>query len=349
MTAGELTEEQLRTIFERDIRPELDALGASSHQDRTLLLAVVGGQPGAGKSKSISRIQAQHPGLVEVVGDDLRVYHPDYDRLMRENPLAMPAATAQASGRWVGMAIDYLREQRRSTLIETTLRQPDVVRDTVAGFRQAGYRTELHVVAVPMEVSRLGTISRYVGQVEESGAGRWTPMAAHDVAAAAVPGTVTELVRSGVVDQVSIESRQGQTYYRASPRPGAYESAAKEAAAAIDNARDPLRLSESEARAWIEDARIAVQACVRTGQTDSDLLATVGQVVNRDAVRVSQAAYPADERARQQALDVLRTARRPLARQALGQRIERELKQRRGAGGGHEQPHRDRPDRRGAR
>ena len=115
------------------------------------------------------------------------------------------------------MSIDYLRGQRRSALIETTLRQPGVVRETMAGFQRAGYRTELHVVAVPLEVSRLGTVSRYVGQVEESGAGRWTPTAAHDTAAAAVPGTVAVLVGSGVVDHVSIENRQGEPYYRANP------------------------------------------------------------------------------------------------------------------------------------
>lgn len=351
MTTGELTEAQLRTIFERDVRPELDVLGASSHQDRTLLLAVVGGQPGAGKSKSISRIQAQHPGLVEVVGDDLRVYHPDYDRLMRENPLAMPAATAQASGRWVGMAIDYLREQRRSTLIETTLRQPDVVRETVAGFRQAGYRTELHVVAVPMEVSRLGTISRYVEQVEESGAGRWTPMAAHDVAAAAVPGTVTELVRSAVVDQVSIENRQGQTYYRASPQPGEHAEAAQEAARAIAAAREVTGLPEAEARVWLDTATAAVRACARTGQSDSDLLATIERLVGRDARLVAQAAYPGDLRAQERALDVLHAEHRPLAKYALGRRIEREVRRRREAGAGEsdERSHRGGPVGRGSR
>lgn len=80
---GELTEAQLREIFERDIRPELDALGASSREEPTLLLVLVGGQPGAGKSKAISRIEAQHPGIVEVIGDDLRNFHPTTTDLCR--------------------------------------------------------------------------------------------------------------------------------------------------------------------------------------------------------------------------------------------------------------------------
>lgn len=348
---GELTEAQLREIFERDIRPELDALGASSREEPTLLLVLVGGQPGAGKSKAISRIEAQHPGIVEVIGDDLRNFHPDYDRFMQEAPLAMPAATAQASGRWVGMAIEYLRERRRSTLIETTLRQPGVVRETVAGFRQAGYRTELHVVAVPLEVSRLGTISRYVGQVEESGAGRWTPAAAHDAAAEAVSGTVVELVAAGAIDHVSIENRQGEAYYEVSPQSVERAEAAQAAARAIAAAREVAGLPEAEARAWLDMATAAVRACARTGQSDSDLLATIGRVVGRDARLVAQAAYPGDPRAQERALDVLRAEHRPLAKYSLGRRIEREVRRVREAGSGEseERPHRGGPVGRGSR
>lgn len=348
---GELTEAQLRQIFDEQICPELYEFGAASRSETTLLLVMVGGQPGAGKSRAIQRVAAVHPGIVEVIGDDLRSYHPDYRRLMRDDPLQMPAATAQASGRWVGMAIEYLRERRRNTLIETTLRQPGVVRRTVAGFRQAGYRTELHVVAVPVEVSRLGTISRYVGQVEESGAGRWTSAAAHDTASAAVSGTVVELVGAGAIDHVSIENRRGEAYYEASPQPGERAEVAQEAARAIAAAREVASLPETEARAWLETVTAAVRACALTGQSDSDLLATIGRVVGRDARLVAQAAYPGDPRAQERALDVLRAEHRPLAKYALGRRIEREVRRRREAGTSdpEERPHRGGPVGRGSR
>ena len=169
---GELDEALLRRIFDERIRPWLDGFGASSRLESVPLLVMVGGQPGSGKSGVNDRIVARHPGIVMVDGDALRSYHPDYRRLMREDPLRMPAETAQASGRWVGMSIDYLRGQRRSALIETTLRQPGVVRETMAGFQRAGYRTELHVVAVPLEVSRLGTVSRYVCLLSNRGGRR---------------------------------------------------------------------------------------------------------------------------------------------------------------------------------
>ena len=325
---GELSEAQLREIFERHIRPQFDRVGSSLRADPVPTMVLLGGQPGSGKSRAIGRIEAQYPGIISVVGDDLRIRHPDYDRLMREDPLSMPRETGQAASRWARMAMEYLREQRRSALVETTLRQPDMVREVVTEFRQAGYRIELRVVAVPLEVSRLGTIARYADQVEKSGAGRWAVSTVHDTAAAAVPGTASDVVRDGMIDHVTIESRQGEVYFETSLRPQQWMSAALDVRQAIDAAREPERLPAAEARAWLETATTSVQTCVRSGQSDSDLLATVGRMVDRDAPRVVRAAYPGDERAQRRALERLREANRPLAKRALGQRINAEVRRR---------------------
>lgn len=325
---GELSDAQLHEIFDQKIRPELDSLGASSRAQQTASLVIVGGQPGAGKSKAVQRAAAQHPGIVEVIGDDLRVYHPDYRRLMARSPLEMPAVTAQASGQWVGMSIDYLREQRKSTLIETTLRQLPVVQETIEKFHRAGYRTELHIVAVPLEVSRLGTISRYIGQVQDNGAGRWTPAVAHDVAAAAVPATAAELVRSGYVEHVVVENRVGAPYYDARPGPSQRGIVAAGVVAAIDAARDPANLTPAEARQWLATATADVRACASTRQTDADLLGAIRQTVQHDGPAVAEAAYRGDLPAQKNAVDELRAAARPLAKNTLADRISQRVQER---------------------
>ncbi|MEE0162652.1 MAG: zeta toxin family protein [Sutterella wadsworthensis] len=344
---GELTPDQIRARFEERIRPELDRLGAIQKTQGHPVVVFVGGQPGAGKSKSLERIQEHYPGIVPVIGDDLRSYHPDYRRLMRTDPLVMPQVTAHASGRWVEMSIDYLRGARRSTLVETTLRQAGVVGDTAAGFRQAGYRVELHVLAVPLEVSRLGTISRYAGQVAEAGAGRWTSSKGHDVAARAVPATVHDLITSGAIDMVVIENRQGRAYYTAQVQPGTQAVVADRAVEAIKYAWDVSSLAPGEARAWLNSATTAVQVCARTGQSDTDLLATISRTVGHDAPKVAGAAYPGDYEAQGKALDALRIEHRPLAKRSLGQRIEAELAQRRQDRTPEAAPERDTPSGRG--
>lgn len=308
----ELTEEQLRRIFNESIRPELEAASSSPLAQRAPVLVLVGGQPGAGKTQAIGRIEMLHAGLVKVIGDDMRNFHPGYDLFMEEDPLAMPALTAQASGRWVEMAIQYLRERHISTLVETTLRQSAVVGRTAMGFREAGYRTELHVVAVPLEVSRLGTITRYFRQIEDSGAGRWTPSTAHDVAAQAVAGTVMDLIESGVIDRVFIESRGGTIYYEETPEPGKFAVVAQRCTSAIADAQRTAGMTASEARVWIAEASDAVRACVDTGQTDPDLVATVGRLVNEDAQPIVAAAFPGDPDAQQDVLSLLKREYLPL-------------------------------------
>lgn len=64
-------------------------------------------------------ILAEHTAddLVEITGDDLREYHPDFARLADHEPFAMPGATAPVSGCLVARALDYAcrRRCRRST------------------------------------------------------------------------------------------------------------------------------------------------------------------------------------------------------------------------------------------
>ncbi|QWW19455.1 zeta toxin family protein [Schaalia sp. 19OD2882] len=87
---GELTQDQVRTVFDAEIRPELDRLGALPQAVGRPVVVFVGGQPRAGKSQSLARVQERYPGFVPVVGDDLRAYHPDHRHLMRTDPWPCP-------------------------------------------------------------------------------------------------------------------------------------------------------------------------------------------------------------------------------------------------------------------
>ena len=109
---SELTQDELNEIFHTDIRPLFDR--KCERFPRTdPVLVMLGGQPGAGKSRSMSRVADEYPAAVAVIGDDFRRHHPDYDALMSspETSMQMPQVTAQAAGRWVEMSIEYLRDR----------------------------------------------------------------------------------------------------------------------------------------------------------------------------------------------------------------------------------------------
>lgn len=300
--SDQLRSAELRRIFAVDVRPYLECSRNETERDRISLprFVSVGGQPGAGKGRVLEEVSDALPGSVIVNGDELRQFHPDYGRLMRADPLRMPEVTASAAGAWVGMANDYLREQGISAVVETTLRQPSVLLREFELFRQAGYETELRVVAVPLEVSRLGTVTRYLEQVKDSGGGRWTPGAHHDVAAAAVPDTVAALVASGLVDRVVVQDRDGTVLLDVRVSEGGRESAQR-AVAAVDDARDVGRMTSEQARLWVGRIQTALRDRVRLRQDDPDLAHVVSQLATTDAVAVVARAYP-DDRATQRAM-----------------------------------------------
>lgn len=290
---SELTQEELRAIFRRSIQPELEVLrGSQTNTEPTLVL--VGAQPGAGKTRTVGRAQQDHAGAIAVVGDDLRVFHPDYVRLMREEPLRMPEVTAQAAGAWARMSSDYLRERQASVVFETTFRQPDAVVATAKEFRDAGYRVEVRALAVPEAVSRLGVLSRYAEQVRDQGVGRWTPQAFHDVAAEQMPKSLERVIAEGHVDRVLVVDRAGRAVYTAdieataASSPGARDGA--EARTAVDAGRRIETLDSEAARTWLGTFERDANFVLDRADLGSDVLATIDDL-RRDGDRIARLAH----------------------------------------------------------
>lgn len=303
-----LSEDQLRARFEnRVIRFYIEPQRSAAPTLGSPRFVSVGGQPGAGKGGVLAAVQRSLPGSVIVNGDELRRFHPDYEQLMSDSPLQMPEATADAAGRWVGMSTEYLRAQRASAIVETTLRDAGMLRSEFEAFAAAGFDTELRVVAVPLEISRVATLTRYLNQVDDFGAGRWTPAAAHDQAAMNARHTVRDLVAAGVVDQVVIQDRAGRVFHDASVRGGGAVQG-EAAARAVDEARDVRILTPDQARDWLHYTAEALQRRARLNETDPDVLGVAARLATTDAASVARQAYPDDHRAQAEALAVIAQA-----------------------------------------
>lgn len=211
-----LGEAELRAIWEQDIRPRVFARAEQSERPVTMLL---GGQPGAGKSRAGDLATAAASGsVVAIVGDEYRRFHPAYEETLKADPLRMPDVTAQAAGRWIQMCVDHARDQGYSMLIEGTWRNAQVPLEAARAARKDGRRVDAIVVAVQPEVSRLGTMERYYRDVLAGSDARWTPPAAHDAAVASLPGTVESVAMSGDVDSIRVVTRDASTLFH-SDRP----------------------------------------------------------------------------------------------------------------------------------
>ena len=212
-----LGDDELRAIWEQDIRPRVFARAERAEHPVTMLL---GGQPGAGKSRAADLATAAASGsVVAIVGDEYRRFHPAYVETLKADPLRMPDVTAQAAGRWIQMCVDHARDQGYSMLIEGTWRNAQVPLEAARVAHKDGRRVDAVVVAVQPEVSRLGTMERYYRDVLAGSDARWTPPAAHDAAVVSLPGTVESVAMSGDVDSVRVVTRDASTLFHSARPP----------------------------------------------------------------------------------------------------------------------------------
>ena len=206
-----LSDEENQRIFETEIKPELFS-GKVGVEKPTVV--ILGGQPGSGKSSLIKATKKEFPNsVVEIIGDDLRAFHPKVDELTSQNDKTSALYTGIDAGKWVEKAIEEAKKLRVNVLLEGTMRNSDVVAKTALGFREAGYTVEVKALAVHFEVSELGILIRYEGQVLENGYGRMTVEKSHQASFEGQPKTIERIEREQLADKISIYNRDSRELY----------------------------------------------------------------------------------------------------------------------------------------
>ena len=230
-----------RQVFEDAVRPETN---------RPVMI-FVGAQPGAGKTRAMEMAVRDDGRAYPVIisGDDFRQYHPDYRRLVDEDPTRMPAVTAELSGPMVRRSLDHAKEQRYSIALEGTFRDEAMVLATAHEFAREGYEIHVAAVATQPEVSRLSIEDRYLSAPPSRA--RWTPPTAHDNTIASSGHVLEALEASDVVDRISVYTRAERVYRNERDHEG--EWAEPPRAREVLEAERARPLSPSAAREWLRD------------------------------------------------------------------------------------------------
>jgi predicted ABC-type ATPase len=213
MVNHELSQGQLREIFDQDILPDLHTNYGPFEKVEHPHFVILGGQPGSGKSGLQKEAYAelhQRGSTIIVEGDAYRKHHPQFNEFAASNdPLEMPHKTAQAAGAWVKMLMEFGVENRLNIVLESTMRQPEVVKNTVRSLSAHGYHTEAHVIAVKRELSEAGVYSRYEDLINQIGVTRYSPTEAHDAAYRGFPQSLDALQKDGIIEKIKIYNREG--------------------------------------------------------------------------------------------------------------------------------------------
>ena len=126
-----LPDSELDQIYAERVRSQLFGDGRPSVNPR---LVIVGGQPGAGKTLATLNAAREFgrsgDAVAYINGAGLRSLHPRYAALVAADNTTAADKAGTDVGLWVERGIREAAAGRISSVIETTMRQPDVVRRT---------------------------------------------------------------------------------------------------------------------------------------------------------------------------------------------------------------------------
>lgn len=172
-------------------------------------LALVGGQPGAGKSQASDLVKdelLQQGGYIRI----------DADRMRELIPLGSSKPTSEQTQRDAGRLVAALRElavsNKRNIIEEGTYRNSQDAEKFILGKKELGYQVELLAVATPPEQSLLGIYNRFEMQ-HKMGADnpRMVPEQYHDDALRGFEATLSKA--SAYLDRTRVIDRSGNVLY----------------------------------------------------------------------------------------------------------------------------------------
>ncbi|MFF9526915.1 zeta toxin family protein [Streptomyces achromogenes] len=219
----------------------------------------VRGQPGAGKTRTTPMIRRTLRGRpVRISGDDFKAAHPDYLKLLAEEPRTAGERIRADYRAWQVLAEQYVRRRRSDAVVEIAPASAAAFTAGAMLYRQAGYRVELVVLAVRAADSLQGTAERYARLSSHGAPARFTTTGGHDAHFhfTALPDAVAAAEDTRVADAVTVLRRDATVVYRNERRPdGSWARPTGAAAALLIEQVRPYTEAEV-ARFWAVQRRL---------------------------------------------------------------------------------------------
>ena len=205
-------------------------------QEKPIAVFIVG-QPGAGKSTIINSLENKDQ-FIFIDADQYRNLYDDVNNLKNKDIYEYLNQSGKVSGKTVEYLIDDFSNQKYNLLIEGTLRNPDVPVHTAKLLNNKGYTSNMNVMAVKPEESKLSTIDRYLTledqkiNIDKDTLARPVDPKIHDTIAKNLPENLKKVAESNQFNTISIYTRNdGKIFEQTKPDPAelvkTYKSAIK--------------------------------------------------------------------------------------------------------------------------
>ena len=201
---NKLSVDDLEIIFDTKIYPELFFKKSKGAKKEA---AIIGGQPGSGKSFAVSKLFEKNPNFVFINGDDFREFLPEYKELTKSNPENAADLSQHAVNFWVERAIDKCIEEEMDLIVEGTMRVPGTSLKTALALKESGYSVTFVLISTPYELSLESMQARYDESVKLFGSGRSVKIESHDEAFVGIKKTILVLFSANVANRFIVINR----------------------------------------------------------------------------------------------------------------------------------------------
>lgn len=188
--------------------------GLDAHRNMAPAGAVLGGQPGAGKSGLTGWFLKRYPDAISVNADEYRCWHPDYQRFQKDLGKESAKATAGFSGKIASELLRMAAEERLNTAIEGTFRTSEVPLGTLRLYKSRGYTTYVLIKTCPASISWQHCTERYDDALRENGGKeRFTDRKIHDYVVSVLGTNADAVFKSGLADHFYVFDRNNAIIY----------------------------------------------------------------------------------------------------------------------------------------
>lgn len=170
---------------------------------------VLGGQPGAGKSRLLKEAANRlKDNIIAINGDDFRKYHPDYASIQKEHEQEAARHTAEFAGAMTEAVLQKALAEKYNIVIEGTFRTANTPIKTLQSLKDSGYETTVLVQTCKQEVSWASCLERYEKMLEVNPKeARFTPKEHHDTVVASLSKNIKEVAQTGLADHMQVFAR----------------------------------------------------------------------------------------------------------------------------------------------
>lgn len=218
MNGGRLSRDELLEVASDYLEVELASTEASSRP----VAIILAGQSGAGKSSVGTELMEQMQskgGFIRVDADAMRNRLPYFEDVPQDSPNVPPTLRADAEALAQAVRQGAIASQR-NVMVEGPLSDPEAALKLANEFRGAGYRVELHALAVNEQISFERASFRHESDRSAGIYGRFVPREWHDRAYHGMADSVKSLEYRAAVDSVTVYNRLGDPIHEQSPVQG---------------------------------------------------------------------------------------------------------------------------------